>query len=382
MQICTRCVMDTTDPEIRFDRNGVCSHCLNFEQNVRPRWHPGDEVGQRMLDEMVARIKETQKDKEYDAIIGISGGVDSSYLAYWATRLAGLRLLAVHVDAGWNSELAVQNIERIVRNLGIELYTHVVDWEAVRDVQLAFFRAGVANQDTPQDHAFFAALYQFATENQIKYVLHGSNLATESVLPFAWGHDPMDTDQITDICKRFGAPAFDRFPLVSFYRYYIYYPFIRRMKVMRPLDFMDYSKEKAIELLEKEFGWKYYGGKHYESRFTKFFQGYWLPQKFSFDKRKAHLSSMILSGQITRAEALEQLATPSYDEATWKQDAEFIAKKLEISVDEFLSLMSQPNRHFTDYKNNANKRKWYFRTTAILFRILHKVRSLRATLKI
>ena len=380
-KVCSRCVMDTSDPLIGFDRAGVCSHCRNFDQNQRPGWHPGTLQGQRLLQQTVAKIKETQRHKEYDAIIGLSGGVDSSFLARWASKEAGLRLLAVHVDAGWNSELAVQNIERIVRNLGIELYTQVVDWEAMRDVQLAFFRAGVANQDTPQDHAFFAALYQFAAENDFTYVLHGSNLASESILPSAWGHNPMDADQIRDICRRFGAPALARFPLASFYRYYVYYPFVRRMKVVRPLDWMDYSKERAIEVLEREFGWKYYGGKHYESRFTKFFQGYWLPQKFGYDKRKAHLSSLIVAGQMTRDEALACLAEPAYDLANLPQDLDFVAKKLEISSQELLDLLEQPNRHFTDYKNNVFKRNLYFKLTDLMFRVLYGYRSVRKALR-
>lgn len=349
--------MDSTDPEITFDVNGICNHCLSFEANVRPYWYPGTQKAAHELDNIIRGIKREQKDQEYDAIIGLSGGVDSSYLAYWAVKHVGLRLLAVHVDAGWNSELAVQNIEKIVKNLGIELYTHVVDWEAMRDVQLAFFKAGVANQDTPQDHAFFSALYNFAVKNKIRYVLNGSNIATESILPRAWGHDAMDADQIKDICRKFGAKSFKKFPLVSFFKYYIYFPYIKGMKVVRPLNYINYEKNKAIAILEKELGWKYYGGKHYESRFTKFFQGYWLPQKYGYDKRKAHLSSMILSGEITREEVLRELENSAYDRSALKGDLEFVAKKLEIGVDKFVELMQQPNTSYKQFKNNAAKKK-------------------------
>ncbi len=360
--------MDTSDPDIKFDAQGVCNHCLTFDKAIRPNWYPGTPRADQELTELVERIKASQKDQEYDAIIGISGGVDSSYLAYWATRVAGLRLLAVHVDAGWNSELAVQNIEKLVRNLNIELYTHVVDWEAMCDVQKAFFQAGVANQDTPQDHAFFSVLYKFAVENKIRYVMNGTNLATESILAKAWGHDPMDADQVTDICTKYGARAFPKFPLVSFYRYFIDIPYVKKIQVIRPLNYLNYSKNAAIELLEKELSWKYYGGKHYESRFTKFFQGYWLPTKFGYDKRKAHLSSLIVGGELTRDAALEQLNQPPFDPATVDADLEFVAKKLGMTADSFRTLMAEPNRHFTDFRNNAFKKKIYYYSKELFFR--------------
>jgi N-acetyl sugar amidotransferase len=346
--------LDTTDPQLTFDEKGVCSACHTFDRTIAPRWHPGTQDSLRALNAQIKEMKESQKHKEYDAIIGLSGGVDSSYLAYWARKVAGLRLLAVHVDAGWNSELAVQNIECIVKKLGIELHTHVVDWEAMRDVQLAFFKAGVANQDTPQDHAFFSVLYSFAVKNGIRYVLNGSNLATESILPSAWGYDAMDSRQVRDICRTFGAPAFKKFPLTSFFKYHIYFPYIRRMTIVRPLNALDYHKNEAIKVLEKELGWQYYGGKHYESRFTKFFQGFWLPKKYGYDKRKAHLSSMILAGQITREDALKELEKPSYDVSTVEEDIAFVAKKLEIPVAEFLKLMAEPNRSYNNFKTNES----------------------------
>lgn len=381
MRICVRCVMDSSDPLIAFDDQGVCSHCRAFEKDILPHWSPGSPQAHEQLARLVDTIKCTQKDREYDAIIGISGGVDSSYLAYWAAREAGLRLLAVHVDGGWNSDLAVQNIEKTVRHLGIELYTHVVDWEAMRDVQLAFFKAGVANQDTPQDHAFFSVLYGFAVKNNIKYVLNGTNYATESTLPVAWGHDPMDADQVRDICRRFGAPAFDRFPLVSFFQYRYYYPFVKKLKVVRPLNYLNYSKAFAIELLERELGWKYYGGKHFESRFTKFFQGYWLFEKFGYDKRKAHLSSMILAGEITRDQALEALTVPPYDSETVEADLQYVAKKLGISAGDFKSLMAEPNASFRDFANSRAKLQVSYYANEIFFRVLGAARHPKDALR-
>lgn len=353
MKVCTRCILDETDPTLTFDDQGVCSSCHDFDRNIKPRWHPGTPTSLQELDTLVAHVKASQKNKPYDAIIGLSGGVDSSYLAYWAAKEAGLRLLAVHVDAGWNSDKAVQNIEKIVKHLGIELYTHVVDWRAIRDVQRAFFKAGVPNQDIPQDHAFFSALYGFAVKNNIRYVLNGSNYATESILPAAWGYDAMDSTHIRDICKKFSAPHVNLFPFVSFFKYYVYYPRIKKMTVLRPLNFLDYRKEHAIQTLSQELGWQYYGTKHGESRFTKFFQNYWLPTKFGFDKRKAHLSSLILAEQMTREEALKEVKKPLYTSEEAEEDLKFVAKKLEMEPKEFKRLMQEPNRKHEDFKNHA-----------------------------
>jgi N-acetyl sugar amidotransferase len=350
--------MDSTAEEITFDAQGVCSFCRHFEEKVRPYWHPGTQESLAQLENLVAKIKCSQRSSEYDAIIGLSGGVDSSYLACWAVKSAGLRLLAVHVDGGWNSELAVQNIEQIVKKLNIDLHTYVVNWQAMKEVQLAFFKAGVANQDTPQDHAFSSALYRFAVDSKIKYILSGSNIATESCLPVSWGHNAGDVDQILDICRTYKAQCVNKFPLESFFGRCIYFPYIRKMEVVTPLNYLDYSKEEAIQTLEKELGWKYYGGKHYESRFTRFFQSYWLPKKFGFDKRKAHFSSLILSGQMTRDLALEELQKPSFDQSSIESDIEYVAKKLGISKQEFLKLMEEPNRIYKDFRNNDWKRRY------------------------
>jgi aminotransferase len=354
-QVCTCCVMDTTDPEIEFDEDGVCTHCRYFANNVKPLW-PSLEGDQGKLDAMIRTVKAYGQGKRYDCIIGLSGGIDSSYLAVKVVEW-GLRPLVVHVDAGWNSELAVMNIEQICRRLGLDLVTHVVDWEEMRDMQLAFLRSNLANQDVPQDHAFFAALYGYAEKAGIKYVINGSNFATESILPATWGYDAMDATHVKSIHARFGSKPRGDFPIVSFFSLYVKYPFILKMEVLRPLNWLPYNKEDAIKILEKDYGWRYYGGKHYESRWTRFFQAYYLPYKFGYDKRKAHLSSLVVSGQMSRGEALEALKTPLYAPKLLAEDMLFIAKKLGMTQADFEALVQQPVHHYSEFPNHQRKRR-------------------------
>lgn len=349
--VCKRCVMDSTDPEIIFDEAGICNHCKKAEEFKERDWYP-NEIGEKKLQELAEKIKKETKAQEYNAIIGLSGGVDSSYLAYVATKIMGLKVLAVHVDGGWNSDEAVSNIQNLTNKLGIDLHTVVINWEEMRELQLAFLKASVANQDTPQDHAFFAGLYNFATKFGIKYVLSGGNFATESILPAAWGYDAMDSKQLLDIFSKFGSGKLKSFPTVSFFKYHLYYPKILGMKVVRPLNFLPYNKDEAIEFMTENLGWRYYGGKHYESVFTKFFQSYYLPTKFGFDKRKAHYASLIMSGQMSRDDALAELKKTSYDEKTIKNDLEYVAKKLNLTIEELQDLVKLPNKTFRDYKSN------------------------------
>jgi N-acetyl sugar amidotransferase len=366
-QVCKRCIMDTTDPEIVFDDRGVCSHCHYFDNNIRPAW-PSSEEGRRKLEEMIQTVKAYGKGKSYDCIIGLSGGIDSSYVAVKVAEW-GLRPLVVHVDAGWNSELAVMNIEQICRRLGFDLVTHVVDWEEMKDMQLAFLRSNLANQDVPQDHAFFAALYGYAIKSGIKYVISGSNFATESILPASWGYDAMDATHVKTIHTRFGSRPRGDFPVVSFFNLFFKYPMILKMEVLKPLNYIPYSKEKAIRILEKDYGWRYYGGKHYESRWTRFFQAYYLPYKFGYDKRKAHLASLVVSGQMSRADAHEALKTPLYDEKLLAEDKIFIAKKLGLSLAEFEGLIDQPVRHYSAFPNHQRK-KTFAMSAYRFFRII------------
>jgi N-acetyl sugar amidotransferase len=344
-----RCVMDTSDPAITFDENGVCNHCREFDEVTSKRWFP-DEEGTHKLNVIIEKIKNDGADQEYDCIIGLSGGVDSSYLALMIKDY-GLRPLVVHVDAGWNSELAVYNIEQIVKHCGYDLYTHVVDWEEMRDLQLAYLRAGVANQDVPQDHIFFSSLYHFAVENKIKYVISGGNIATEGVFPVSWHHSAMDATNLHAIHRRYGKVKLKNYKTINVFQYYLYYPFVYRMKTVRPLNFMVYNKAEALKVLQKKVGYKEYGRKHGESVFTRFFQNHYLPIKFGYDKRRPHLSSMILSGQLSREDGLQELEKPLYDERELKDDLTYIAKKLQITVEELTDLIDASGVDATIFKN-------------------------------
>lgn len=352
-QQCTRCVMDTSDPEIVFDAQGLCNHCHQFDTFWRPRWHPGAE-GAKQLEAMLAAVRSAGKAKPYDCIIGISGGIDSSYLAYKA-REWNLRPLVVHVDCGWNSELAVHNIEQVIRTCGYDLHTVVVDWEEVKDLQLAYLRSGVANQDVPQDHAFFAGLYGEAIKHGIDYVLSGGNIATEAIFPKSWHGDAMDVRNLRAIHTRFGTGKLRSYPTVSFFNYYIGYPFIHRMKVLRPLNYMAYDKREAMRELCEAVGYKEYGRKHGESIFTRFFQNHYLPTRFGQDKRLPHYSSMINSGQMTREQAIQALAEPLYDARELESDIEYFCKKLSLTRAEFDALMHAPKHDWREFPNNARR---------------------------
>lgn len=343
--------MDTSDPDITFDDAGVCNHCLTFDETASQVWHPNPK-GRKMLDVIVDRIKQEGVGKPYDCAIGLSGGVDSSYLAWVAKKELGLRMLAVHVDGGWNSELATRNIENIVRRLDIDLHTHVVDWEEMRDLQRAFLRAGLANQDVPQDHAFFAALYSNAQSHGLRYVLSGGNYATESVLPSEWAYNAMDLRHLEAVHKRFGERPLATFPRVSFFRYYFWNRYIKRMRVVRPLNYLPYIKREAITTLERELGFQYYGGKHFESRFTKWQQLYFRPRKFGYDERRAYMASLILAGQMTRNQALAALAGDVENERQAEADTGYILKKLAVSEQEFALIMAAPPKTFRDYPSN------------------------------
>ncbi len=356
IQVCTRCVMDTSDPDINFDSNGVCNHCREFDEVTSKRWHPGPE-GMEKLHAIFATMKKDQSNKDYDCILGLSGGVDSSYLALKLYEY-GIRPLVVHVDGGWNSELAVQNIENIVNYCGWHLHTIVIDWEEMRDLQLAYLKSGIANQDVPQDHAFFASLYHFATKFGVKYVISGGNYSTESIFPNSWHWSAMDAISLHDIHNKFGSKKLKRYKTINFFELYFYYPFIKKMKTIRPLNFMPYVKSEALKELKEKVGYKDYARKHGESVFTKFFQNYWLPMKLGYDKRKPHLSSLIVSNQITRSLALKELESPLYDERELKDDKEYIAKKLGISNEEFQEILEMKSHNYTDFKNMG---RIYFR---------------------
>jgi N-acetyl sugar amidotransferase len=351
-QVCANCAMDTSDSLIQFDEKGVCDHCNNFYNNILPNWHP-DERGSQELAKIVDEIKSKGKGKPFDCIIGISGGVDSSYLLYYAKEVLGLRPLAFAVDTGWTTNVAVENIEKIVKGLGLELYTEVVNWNEMKDLQLAFFKSQLPNQDQPQDHVIFASLYNYAAKNGIKYVLTGGNYSTECVRePYEWVY-LNDLRQIKDVHRKFGSKPLKTFPLCGMFKYRLYYRYLKGMKVVKPLDLIPYKKEDAIATLGEKFGWQRYANKHFESIFTRFYEGYWLVKKFGYDKRRAHFSSLILTKQMTRDEALEKLEQPPYDEELAMQDLEYVSKKLGLSPEEFIKMMNEENKTFKDYKSTA-----------------------------
>jgi len=353
-KICSRCVMDSSDPCITFNEEGVCNHCTEYQQRAKTIIKHGEE-GRAELKKVIDDAKTKGKDNQYDCIIGLSGGVDSSYVAYKVKKL-GLRPLAVHFDSGWNSEQAVKNIENIVQKLGIDLYTHVCDWREMKDLQLSYFKAGVINADIPMDHAFMVVLHKIARKKNIKYFFSGHNFETEAILPKSWVYKATDSTNIKAIQHKFGSVKLKHFPLESIVMN-LYARFIFGLKKVNLLDFEKYDKAEAMTLIENELGWKYYGGKHYESIFTRFYQGYYLPKRFNVDKRRAHLSTLINSGQITREAALEALAKPSYpDEKLLQQDMEFVPKKLGISVDELQKIMDEPIHDHEEYENDQGVR--------------------------
>lgn len=365
-QICTNCVMDTTDSKITFDDKGMCDHCQTFYKDILPRWHT-DEKGWVEISKIAEEIKKAGQGKDFDCIIGMSGGIDSSYLVYLAKEKLGLRPLVFHVDAGWNSQEAVHNIEKIVDKLGLELYTEVINWEEMKDLQLAFFKSGVSHIDTPQDHAFFATMYKFAEQYNVKYILTGGNYATECIRnPLEWMYYQSDSTQIKDIHNKFGQKPLNNFPLTNILWHKVYLPYIKKIKVIRPLDFMPYHKEEATQFLVDNFGYQRYSQKHFESRFTKFYESYWLLKKFGYDTRKVQYSSLIVTGQMNRDEALEKLKTVAYNEETVKQDFEYVATKLDISVKELQSYMDAPNKTYKEYKNQM----WIYEIGAKVMRML------------
>lgn len=348
-QMCTRCVMDTTDSKIQFDEDGICNHCTTFLNSRDKILLPKDER-QAKLDQFISECKEWGKGKEYDCIAGISGGVDSTYMVYKAKEL-GLRPLAVHLDNGWNTRLAVTNIEKILKQLDVDLYTHVIDWEEFRDLQNAYFNASVVDIEVASDHAITAMIHNEASKRKIKYILLGSNFATEGIMARSWVWTKNDLRNILDIHSKFGTRKLKTYPKLGFLGF-VYLKKIKKIERFQFLNYIDYNRDEAKKILIDKFGWEDYGGKHHESMFTKFYQAYILPRKFNIDKRKAHLSTNICSGQITREESLKILEEPLYDESELKRDMEYVLKKFGWTEEEFERLMELPIRPHTFYKTD------------------------------
>lgn len=350
-QRCTNCVMDTTDSAIVFDEKGVCDFCNDYYNNILPSWKHQQENRQE-IHQLADKIREAGKNKKYDCIIGLSGGVDSSYLCYVAKKIMNLRPLVYVVDTGWNLNVAVENIERIVKKLEIDMYTEVVHWNEMRDLQLAFFKSQVPYQDFPQDHAIFAGLYNYAAKNKIKYVLTGANNATECIRPPVEWVYINDIKLMRNIHNKFGKVPLKSFPQCGLIRMRLIYPIFNGIRRVAPLNMVEYDYDKVKGFLSAEFGWVPYENKHYENVFTRFYEGYYLPHKFGFDKRKVYFSNLILTNNMTREDALAELERPAYSPEAMQEDKAYIAKKLGITTKEFDSIIDGDNKTFMDYKNS------------------------------
>jgi N-acetyl sugar amidotransferase len=372
-QICTKTIMDTTDPNIVFNEKGESDYYTNYIETILPNWHT-DEKGYAELMKEAEKIKKDGKNRDFDCIIGLSGGLDSSYAAYVAKEIMGLRPLIFHVDAGWNTDKAVGNIEKLINGLGLDLYTDVINWEEMKDLQVAFLKSQIADQDLPQDYAFFSGLYKFAKKNKIKYVLTGGNFSTENCHePQEWGGFPgIDTTLVKDIHSKFGKKPLKTFPLVDILKYKIYYRYVLGMKVFKPLNLVPYIKKDVEKFLFERYGWESFQHKHHESRFTRFYEDFWLPRKFGYDRRKVHFSSLILTNQMTREEALERIAKPELSEESLMKEFEYVAHKLDLTTDELWTIFNGKNKTFRDYKTKIK----YIKIGTQLMRMLGLERRL------
>lgn len=348
-RICTRCIMDTSDPFIEFDEKGVCNHCTAAIARLQRQILPPKEKA-AALTAMVDKIKKENSRRDYDCIIGVSGGVDSTFVA-WKVKELGLRPLAIHFDNGWDSELAVNNINQTLKILGIDLFTHVMDWEEFKDLQMSFLKASVVNVEIPTDHGINAILFRMANKIGTRFILTGSNIASESIMPYAWAHYNQDLRNMKAIHRRFGKVKMKTEPTISIPRYF-FNVFVKRIRFVPFLNYIEYNKVEAKEFLKKELGWRDYGGKHYESVWTRFFQGYYLPAKFGYDKRRAHLSSLICSEQMTRNEALAEMETPVYPQDLLREDMQFVLKKFSLTSEEFDAIIKAPNKWHYEYPSH------------------------------
>lgn len=347
---CSRCVMNNSvDLNISFNKSGLCNHCQRYDNLASARTYSEDE-GLLKLNKLVKKIKAAGKNKDYDCIVGVSGGVDSTYVAYKVKQL-GLRPLAIHFDNGWNSELAVKNIEIVLNKLDIDLYTYVVNWKEFRDLQISFLKASTPDGEIPTDHAIFALLWHEASNRGIKYIISGMNFRSESISVPNWAYGHSDWHYIKDVHKKHGSLPLKTYPYFSL-AYLIYINLIKRIRTVSILNYVDYDKEKIIEFLKNELGWRAYGGKHHESIYTRFFQGVYLPQKFNIDKRYGHLSDLINAGQLSKSDAIEALKEPTYDPKLQKEDREYVIKKFGLSEEEFRKIELLDIRSYMDYKNS------------------------------
>jgi len=349
--------MDTTDPEIKFDDQGICNHCKKAELMLNEfPLNLNEEEKEIERIKLIKKIKDSGKGKAFDCVIGVSGGVDSSYIAYLVKK-EGLNPIAVHLDNGWNTEASVHNIENLCKLLKIELYTHVINWEEFKNLEISFLKACTPDLEITSDHAIETVLLRIANKYNLEYIITGTNKNSESILPVAWSHGHKDWKYIRSVYKMFSNKKLKTFPHRSLLQIF-FYRFIKKIKSVSLLDFIDYNKFEAKKYLIENLNWKDYGGKHYESFITKFWQGYILPEKFNFDKRKAHLSSLVIAGQIKREDALKELENPPYPPEDIEHDKEYFCEKIEISMNEFDDYMNKPTKSFFDYPSYENS--WYF----------------------
>lgn len=350
-QICNQCVMDLSDSRITFDDKGICDHCAAFAKTVLGNWNP-EGYGHEALRKIVDGIRRKGAGADFDCLLGLSGGVDSSFLLDVMVREYGLRPLVFHVDGGWNSELAMHNVRALVEKLKLDLKTEVINWPEMRRFQLAFFRAGVPHLDVPQDHAFVATLYRFAEKHGIKHILNGGNLSTEGVRnPLEFFYYGTDMWHINDIRSQFGAKEMPTYPFSSTLRHKVYLRYLKNVRVVKPLDYLSYRKEEAIAHLEAEYGWRPYPQKHFESRFTRFLEGYWLPSRFGFDPRRVQFSSLILTKQMTRDEALARLSEPALTDDEVSTESAFVARRLGVDDEQLEKFRVMPKKFYWDYRN-------------------------------
>ncbi len=364
-QQCTRCVMDTTDPDIQFNELGECNHCTDF-LNKRIHHKYQGESSDLAFKNLVAEMKKAGKGKEYDCIMGVSGGIDSSYAALIAKK-NGLRVLGVHMDNGWNSEEAVLNIRNIAQKLGIDYESYVLDWEEFKDLQLSFLKASVPEAETPTDIAIPAAMHKLAAKYGVKHIVSGGNFATEGILPRTWHYDAKDLTYLQHIQKTFGKVRLKKFPTFGFWKE-IYYKIFKGIKMVYLLNYVDYSKDAAMATLKDELDWRYYGGKHYESKYTGFIQSYYLFNKFGIDYRRATLSSQICTGETTREAALEELKKLPYTAEKVAQEKQYIAKKLSVDLAEFERILQLPPKIYRDYPNDEKRLQFIYDTYRKVFK--------------
>ena len=351
LKVCKRCVMDSSDSKISFNSDGVCDHCLTFDKKIKKQWDNLKNDSSN-IEKLVRKIKKSNSRHEYNCLMGMSGGVDSSFLLHEMVTKYKLKPLVFHVDAGWNSQIAVNNIQRVVNKLNLDLYTEVINWKEIKDLQLSFFKSGVPHIDTPQDHAFFATMYKFAHKNNIKYILTGANYSTECIRnPLEWMWYQSDSIQLNDIQEKYGKLKLMNFPITNILWHKIYLPYVKGIKAYNPLNYFEYNKKEAFKILEKTYDYQKYPQKHFESRFTKFYESYWLYERFGFDTRKVQFSSLILTGQMTRKEALSLLKQKPYDPKTIHQDFEFVSTKLGITIEQLKLYFDMPKKSYKDYKS-------------------------------